>query len=78
MPDTKTSIRWEQKDRPALEKAFKAAGVPARIVNAQGSAQKQKTQADQCLANGAKVVILVSLDAGSSSRSRRQPSQGAR
>ncbi len=31
-----------------------------------GDAQKQKTQADQCLANGAKVVILVSLDAGSS------------
>jgi len=30
------------------------------------AAQKQKTQADQCLANGAKVVILVSLDKGSS------------
>ena len=36
------------------------------ITNADGDAQKQKTQADQCLANGAKVVILVSLDAGSS------------
>ena len=36
------------------------------ITNADGSAQKQKTQADQCLANGAKVVILVSLDKGSS------------
>ena len=36
------------------------------ITNADGDAQKQKTQADQCLANGSKVVILVSLDAGSS------------
>ena len=25
MPDTKTSVRWEQFDRPYLEKAFKAA-----------------------------------------------------
>lgn len=67
MPDTKTSTRWEQKDRPALEKAFKAAGVPARIVNAQGSAQTQKTQADQCIADGAKVLIIAPLDAGSAS-----------
>jgi D-xylose transport system substrate-binding protein len=65
MPDTKTSTRWELKDRPALEKAFKAAGVPARIVNAQGSAQTQKTQADQCIADGAKVLIIAPLDAGS-------------
>src|SRR4051812_29044093 len=45
MPDTKTSVRWEQFDRPYLEKAFKAAGVSARVVNAQGDPQKQKTQA---------------------------------
>ena len=37
---------------------FKAAGVSARVVNAQGDPQKQKTQADQCLANGAKVGVL--------------------
>ena len=46
--------------------AFKKAGTSYIITNADGDAQKQKTQADQCLANGAKVVILVSLDAGSS------------
>jgi len=65
MPDTKTSVRWEQFDRPYLEKAFKAAGVPARVVNAQGDAQKQKTQADQCIADGAKVLILAPNDSGS-------------
>lgn len=65
MPDTKTSTRWEQKDKPALEKTFKAAGIPARVVNAQGDAQKQKTQADQCIADGAKVLIIAPIDSGS-------------
>ena len=65
MPDTKTSTRWEQKDKPALVKAFKAAGVAARVVNAQGSAQTQKTQADQCIADGAKVLIIAPIDSGS-------------
>jgi D-xylose transport system substrate-binding protein len=66
LPDPKSSVRWETQDRPALVKAFNAAKVSYVITNADGDAQKQKTQADQCLANGAKVVILVSLDAGSS------------
>jgi len=66
LPDPKSSVRWETQDRPALVAAFKKAGVSHVITNADGDAQKQKTQADQCLANGAKVVILVSLDKGSS------------
>ncbi len=66
LPDPKSSVRWETQDRPALVAAFKKANVSYVITNADGSAQKQKTQADQCLANGAKVVILVSLDKGSS------------
>jgi D-xylose transport system substrate-binding protein len=66
LPDPKSSVRWETQDRPALVAAFRKAKVTYVITNADGSAQKQKTQADQCLANGAKVVILVSLDKGSS------------
>jgi D-xylose transport system substrate-binding protein len=65
MPDTKTSVRWQLFDQPALIKAFKAAGVPARVVNAQGDPQKQKTQADQCIADGAKVLIIAPIDSGS-------------
>ena len=65
MPDTKTSTRWQQYDQPALEKSFKALGVSARVVNAQGDAQKQKTQADQCIADGAKVLIIAPIDSGS-------------
>jgi D-xylose transport system substrate-binding protein len=66
LPDPKSSVRWETQDRPALVAAFRKARVTYVINNADGSAQKQRSQADQCLANGAKVVILVSLDAGSS------------
>lgn len=66
LPDPKSSVRWETQDRPALVAAFKKAAVSYVITNADGDAQKQKTQADQCLANGAKIVILVSLDFGSS------------
>jgi D-xylose transport system substrate-binding protein len=65
MPDTKTSVRWQQFDAPALTKAFKAAHVSARVVNAQGDPQKQKTQADQCIADGAKVLIIAPIDSGS-------------
>jgi D-xylose transport system substrate-binding protein len=65
LPDTKSSARYELFDRPYLAKAFKAAGVAATIVNAQGDAQKQRSQADDCLANGAKVVLLDQLDPAS-------------
>jgi D-xylose transport system substrate-binding protein len=65
LPDTKSSVRWQTQDAPALAKAFKAAGLKASIVNAQNSAQTQKTQADAAIANGAKVLLLVNLDSAS-------------
>ena len=66
LPDPKTSVRWETQDRPAFVAAFKKAGVSYLINNANGDAQRQRSQADQCLGGGAKVLILISLDAGSS------------
>lgn len=65
LPDTKSSVRWQTQDAPDLAKAFKAAGLKASIVNAQNSAQTQKTQADAAIANGAKVLLLVNLDSAS-------------
>jgi D-xylose transport system substrate-binding protein len=65
LPDTKSSARYELFDRPYLAKAFKAAGVAATINNAQGDAQKQRSQADSCLTNGAKVILLDQLDPAS-------------
>ena len=65
LPDTKSSARYELFDRPYLQKAFKAAGVAATVVNAQNDPQKQRSQADDCTANGAKVVLLDALDPAS-------------
>jgi D-xylose transport system substrate-binding protein len=65
LPDTQSSVRWEQFDRPYLDQAFKAAGISHTIVNAQGDPSTQKTQAEQAITNGAKVLLLVDLDPGS-------------
>jgi D-xylose transport system substrate-binding protein len=65
LPDSKSSVRWETQDRPDLQAALKAQGLKACITNAQGVAQTQRTQADQAMTNGAKVLLLVNLDSGS-------------
>jgi D-xylose transport system substrate-binding protein len=65
LPDTKSSVRWVQFDAPDFAKAFKAAGVTASITNALNDPQKQKAQAQACLAAGAKVVVETALDNGS-------------
>ena len=58
LPDTKSSTRYTLFDAPYLKKAFKAAHIPAQVLNAQGSATRQKSQAEGCLAKGAKVLLL--------------------
>ena len=58
LPDTKSSTRYTLFDAPYLKAAFKAAGIPAQVLNAQGSATRQKSQAEGCLAKGAKVILL--------------------
>jgi len=65
LPDTKSSVRWVQFDAPAMAAAFKKAGVSAMITNALNDPEKQKSQAQACLAAGAKVVIETALDNGS-------------
>jgi D-xylose transport system substrate-binding protein len=65
LPDKTTSVRYELFDRPDLAAAFKAAGVSNTILNALGSATTQRSQADQCITNGAKVILLDALDSGS-------------
>jgi D-xylose transport system substrate-binding protein len=67
LPDTQSSVRWQQFDKPLLTKAFQNAGVSALITNALGSATTQQSQAQTCLNDGATVVIEVSLDNGSAS-----------
>ncbi|TML44119.1 MAG: sugar ABC transporter substrate-binding protein [Actinobacteria bacterium] len=65
LPDTTSSTRYTLFDAPYLKAAFKAAGVSATVVNAHNDPQKQKSQAQQCLAQGAKVILLDQLDATS-------------
>jgi len=61
LPDTKSSTRYTLFDAPYLKSAFSKAGVSASVLNALGDAQKQRSQAEQCLAQGAKVILLDQL-----------------
>ncbi len=68
LPDTTTSTRYEQYDRPYLEKAFEAAGLSSdqyKVDNAQGSVSTMQTQADAAISSGASVLLVDPLDAGS-------------
>jgi len=65
LPDSASSSRWEQDDRRFLSEAFDAAGVSYSIVNAEGDASTQITQAEQAITNGAQVILMVNLDSGS-------------
>ena len=69
LPDTATSDRWEKDDRRFFGEAFEAAGLAEgedfTIVNAEGDAVTQQSQAEQAIADGASVIVLTSLDTGS-------------
>jgi D-xylose transport system substrate-binding protein len=68
LPDSKSSDRWENADRRFFGEAFKAAGLSDDdfiINNAQGDPATQRSQAEQAITEGAKVMLLVNLDSGS-------------
>jgi len=65
LPISDQSTRWETSDRRFLQAAFDAAGVKVDIQNANGDAAAFATIADQMMAAGAKVLILVNLDSDS-------------
>lgn len=65
LPDTKSSVRWESADRPALKAAFESAGVDYEIQNAEGDADKMATIADAMIADGVTVLAIVNLDSDS-------------
>ena len=65
LPDTKSSVRWESADRPALEAAFEAAGVDYEIQNAEGDADKMAQIADSMITSGVTVLAIVNLDSDS-------------
>ena len=62
LPDTASSARWENNDRPLLTSAFQAAGVTADIQNANGDKTKFGTLCDQMINEGVSVLMIVNLD----------------
>ena len=62
LPDTESSARWENADRPFFQKAFTDAGVQSDIQNAQGDATQFQTIADGMISAGVKALIITSLD----------------
>ncbi len=65
LPDTESSVRWESADRPALEAAFKEAGVEYDIQNAEGDAERMTQIADTMIGEGVTVLAIVNLDSES-------------
>ena len=65
LPDTSTSQRWKTDDPRYLNAAFDAAGIPVDIQNAQGDKAKFAQIADRMIADGVKVLMIVSLDSAS-------------
>jgi D-xylose transport system substrate-binding protein len=69
LPDSASSPRWEADDRRFFQQGFEAAGLVEgddfTIVNAEGDSATQISQAEQAVADGASVILLVNLDSGS-------------
>ncbi len=66
LPDTKSSVRWVQFDEPYFKQALTKAGVTFSITNALNDPQKMVSQADACLAAGAKVAVVTDISQGTS------------
>jgi len=57
LPDSASSPRWENGDRPALKEALEAAGFTTDIQNAEGDTAKMLTIGDQMLASGCNAMV---------------------
>jgi D-xylose transport system substrate-binding protein len=65
LPDTTSSIRYNEFDKPLLQKAFDAAGIKSDIQNAGGDKAKFAALAQSMIGEGVKVLIIDSIDAPS-------------
>lgn len=76
LPDAASSNRWEQGDRPALDKAFKKAGFTTDIQNAQGDTAKYSTIAQQQLTKGCGAMLLVDYNGAGIQVAQKAKAQG--
>ncbi|GAB3851500.1 substrate-binding domain-containing protein [Nocardioides maradonensis] len=65
LPDTTSSTRYELYDKPLLTQALTAAGITADVQNAQGDKARFAAIAQNMIGDGAKVLIIDSIDAAS-------------
>ena len=65
LPDASSSPRWENNDRPALQKAITDAGFTAIIENASADVSKFASLCDSMINQGVSVLMIVNLDSPS-------------
>ncbi|WP_084626763.1 sugar ABC transporter substrate-binding protein [Demequina aurantiaca] len=76
LPDAASSPRWENGDRPALEKAITDAGFEVDIQNAQGDTGQYATIAEQQMTGGCDVMLLVDLQGAAQSVTENAQAEG--
>jgi D-xylose transport system substrate-binding protein len=76
LPDSASSTRWENGDRPALTTGLESAGFTADVQNAQGDKNKYATIADQQLTKGCNVMILVDYNGAGVQVAAKAKAQG--
>ena len=64
LPESATAARWEAADHPLVEAAIKAniSGVTVDVLNAQGNATQQQTDAESELTKGACILVVAPKD----------------
>jgi D-xylose transport system substrate-binding protein len=76
LPDADSSSRWENGDRPSLTKAFEAEGFTVDIQNALNDTGKYATLAQQQMAEGCDVALLVDLNGAGVQVASKAKAQG--
>jgi D-xylose transport system substrate-binding protein len=72
LPDTTSSTRYTLYDAPLLKQQLGAAGITADVQNAQGDKNKFASIAQNMIGNGAKVLVIDSIDAASGAGVEKQ------
>jgi D-xylose transport system substrate-binding protein len=76
LPDSASSPRWENGDRPAFKEALEAAGFTTDIQNAEGDTAKMLTIGDQMLASGCNVMIITDYQGAGAQVAAKSKAQG--
>ncbi|GAA2671081.1 MULTISPECIES: sugar ABC transporter substrate-binding protein [Actinosynnema] len=61
LPDTESSARWEEQDRPQLQRALEAEGLEPVIENARNDEFRFASIADDLIARGVAVLLITPL-----------------